>query len=60
MGGMSWNLDRDTFKPIGSFFYSDTFGAEQKIRRAVHGELQQDAQTARLGLHNWQHAATTT
>ena len=31
MGGMSWNLDRDTYKPIGSVAYSDTFGAGQKV-----------------------------
>ncbi len=31
MGGTSWNLDRDTFTPIGSISYSDTFGADQRV-----------------------------
>ena len=31
MAGTSWNLDRDTFKPIGSLAFSDTFGAEQRF-----------------------------
>ena len=31
MAGTSWNLDRDTHKPIGSISYSDTFGPEQKF-----------------------------
>lgn len=30
MGGTSWNLDRDTFRPIGSVTYSDTYGADQR------------------------------
>ena len=30
MGGTSWNLDRDTFLPIGSVTYSDTYGSDQK------------------------------
>ena len=39
MAGTSWNLDRDTFKPIGSVSFSDTFGAGTENRRAVHREL---------------------
>lgn len=31
MGGTSWNLDRNTLEPIGSFFYSDTLGADEKL-----------------------------
>jgi len=29
MGGTSWNLDRDTFQPIGSLSYSDTLGEDR-------------------------------
>ena len=31
MAGTSWNLDRDTFRPIGSVAFSDTFGPGQKF-----------------------------
>lgn len=31
MGGASWNLDRNTFEPIGSVFYSNLLGQEEKL-----------------------------
>lgn len=60
MAGTSWNLDRDTFQPVGSFLYSDvlkedqlgilvtsSFNKTHKPRDAVYLNWQANADTTR-------------
>jgi TonB-dependent receptor len=57
MGGTSWNLDRDTFKPIGSATYSDTFGEGQKVGVLLTASYNKTHKPRDSVYQNWQ--ATT-
>jgi TonB-dependent receptor len=59
MGGTSWNLDRDTFKPIGSLTYSDTFGAEQKVGVLFTASYNKTHKPRDSVYQNWQATAVT-
>ncbi len=59
MGGASWNLDRDTFQPIGSVFYSDTFGAEQRVGVLFTASYNQTHKPRDSVYQNWQVTAQT-
>jgi TonB-dependent receptor len=60
MGGMSWNLDRDTYKPIGSFTFSDTFGAEQKAGVLFTASYNKTHKPRDSVYQNWQTTADNT
>ncbi len=57
MGGMSWNLDRDTFSPIGSVSYSDTFGADQTFGVLVTASYNKTHKPRDSVYQNWQQLA---
>lgn len=57
--GTSWNLDRDTFRPIGSFFYSDTFGPEQKVGVLFTTSYNKTDKPRDSIYQNWQQTAAT-
>ncbi len=59
MAGTSWNLDRDTFEPIGSFSYSDTFGAEQKVGVLFTSSYNKTHKPRDSVYQNWQQTAAT-
>ena len=59
MGGTSWNLDRDTFKPIGSFAFSDTFGPEQKFGVLFTTSYNKTHKPRDSVYQNWQQTANT-
>lgn len=59
MGGTSWNLDRDTYKPIGSLLYSDTFGTEQKFGVLVTASYNKTHKPRDSVYQNWQPTAVT-
>jgi iron complex outermembrane recepter protein len=59
MGGTSWNLDRDTFQPVGSFFYSDTFGAEEKLGLLLTSSYNKTHKPRDSVYQNWQATAAT-
>jgi iron complex outermembrane recepter protein len=59
MGGISWNLDRDTFRPIGSVSYSDTFGPEQKFGVLFTASYNKTHKPRDSVYQNWQQTAVT-
>jgi iron complex outermembrane receptor protein len=59
MGGMSWNLDRDTFLPIGSVTYSDTYGADQKAGVLFTASYNKTNKPRDSVYQNWQATAAT-
>jgi iron complex outermembrane recepter protein len=59
MAGTSWNLDRDTFRPIGSATFSDTFGAEQKFGVLLTASYNKTHKPRDSVYQNWQATADT-
>lgn len=59
MGGLSWNLDRDTFKPIGSVTYSDTFTPRQAVGVLVTASYNRTHKPRDSVYQNWQSTADT-
>jgi len=59
MGGTSWNLDRDTFEPIGSVTYSDTFGANQTFGVLFTASYNKTHKPRDSVYQNWQATAVT-
>jgi iron complex outermembrane recepter protein len=57
MGGMSWNLDRDTYKPIGSVAYSDTFGPAQRFGVLFTASYNKTHKPRDSVYQNWQQTA---
>ena len=60
MAGTSWNLDRDTHKPIGSISYSDTFGPEQKFGVLFTASYNDTHKPRDSVYQNWQPTANIT
>ena len=54
MGGGSWNLDRNTIKPIGSVTFSDTFGPEQKFGVLLTASYNKTHKPRDSVYQNWQ------
>jgi iron complex outermembrane receptor protein len=59
MGGTSWNLDRDTFRPIGSLSFSDTFGTDQRFGVLFTASYNQTHKPRDSVYQNWQPTANT-
>lgn len=59
MGGTSWNLDRDTFSPIGSLTFSDTYGADQKAGVLITASYNKTQKPRDSVYQNWQATADT-
>jgi TonB-dependent receptor len=59
MAGTSWNLDRDTFTPIGSLTYSDTFGADQRAGVLFTSSYNKTHKPRDSVYQNWQTTAVT-
>ncbi len=60
MGGLSWNLDRDTFTPIGSLTYSDTFTPQQSVGILLTASYNRTQKPRDSVYQNWQTTADTT
>jgi TonB-dependent receptor len=60
MAGTSWNLDRDTFRPVGSFTFSDTFGPAQKVGILFTASYNKTHKPRDSVYQNWQVTAPTT
>lgn len=59
MGGTSWNLDRDTFSPIGSLSFSDTYGPDQKVGVLFTASYNKTHKPRDSVYQNWQATANT-
>src|SRR5690606_31837840 len=59
MAGTSWNLDRNTFQPVGSFFYSDLLGEEEKLGVLVTSSYNKTHKPRDSVYQNWQATAAT-
>jgi TonB-dependent receptor len=59
MGGTSWNLDRNTFRPTGSFSYSNVFGAEEKLGLLVTSSYNRTHKPRDSVYKNWQTTTDT-
>ena len=59
MAGTSWNLDRDSFSPIGSVTYSDTFGADQRAGVLFTSSNNRTHKPRDSVYQNWQATADT-
>lgn len=54
MGGTSWNLDRNTFRPIASFSYSNVLGPEQKLGLMLTSSFNRTHKPRDSVYQNWQ------
>jgi TonB-dependent receptor len=59
MGGMSWNLDRDTYRPIGSIAYSDVLGAGKNFGVLFTASYNKTHKPRDSVYQNWQQTADT-
>lgn len=59
MGGTSWNLDRHTFRPIGSFTYSNVFGAEERVGILFTSSFNRTHKPRDSVYQNWQATTNT-
>ena len=59
MAGTSWNLDRDSFTPIGSAAFSDTFGPGQKFGVLFTASYNRTHKPRDSVYQNWQQTAVT-
>jgi len=59
MGGTSWNLDRNTFRPVGSFTYSNVFGEDQKLGLLFTSSYNQTHKPRDSVYQNWQTTTNT-
>ena len=59
MGGTSWNLDRNTFRPIASFTFSDVFGQEQRLGILLTSSFNRTHKPRDSVYQNWQVTADT-
>ncbi len=59
MAGTSWNLDRDTFLPVGSVSFSDTYGVDQRVGVLFTASFNRTHKPRDSVYQNWQQTAAT-
>ncbi len=59
MGGTSWNLKRNTFTPIGSLAFADTYGPDRKVGVLVTASYNKAIKSREAIYPDWQVTAAT-